>query len=133
MEVWAMSPKYIVNLLLVIAGGFLAVASRGFASSTAGWIAVGIGILAVVLAAAGLAMMRLQPRAIGYGLTAAVGIWTIVSSLVFTGTALGWLVLADALGLAAIAIVELVVHEFSTERVVHTLVVSDSDRLQHAA
>jgi hypothetical protein len=25
------------------------------------------------------------------------------------------------------------VHEFSTERVVHTLVVSDSDRLQHAA
>jgi hypothetical protein len=128
-----MSLKYIVNLLLVIAGGFLAVASRGFAASTAGWIALGIGIFAVVLTGAGLAMTRLQPSAIGYGLTAAVGIWTIVSSLVFTGTALGWLVLADALGLAAIAIVELVVHEFSTERVVHTLVVSDSDRLQHAA
>jgi len=133
MEVWAMSPKYIVNLSLVVAGGFLAVASRGFAPGTAGWIALGIGIFAVVLAGVGLATTRLQPRSIGHGAIASVGIWTIVSSLVFTGAALGWLVLADALALAAIAIVGLVVHELSTERVVHTLVVANSDQLQQAA
>lgn len=128
-----MSPKYIINLLLVIAGGFLAVASRAFAAGTAGWIALGIGIFAVVLASVGLATTRLQPRSIGYVAMASTGIWTIVSSLVFTGAALGWLVLADALMLAAIAVVGLVVHELSTERVVHTLVVAGSDQLQQAA
>jgi hypothetical protein len=64
-------------------------------------------------------------RAIGAPVLAALGIWTVVSSLVFSGATVGWLIFANALGLVAIALVELAVHEVSTERVVHTLVVSE--------
>jgi hypothetical protein len=69
---------------------------------------------------------------IGYAATALVGTWTIVSSTVFNGSTLGWLVFADALALVAIAVAELTVHEVSSERVVHTLVVSRSEELQNA-
>jgi hypothetical protein len=128
-----MSPKYLINLLVAVAGAFLVVASRTFATSTAGWIGLGIGILAVVLAAAGVATARLSAASIGYSVTALVGAWTIVSSTVFAGSLLGWLVFADALALVAVALVELTVHEVGTERVVHTLVVSDSNELKAAA
>lgn len=125
-----MSPKFIINLLVAVTGGFLVVASRTFAANTAGWLGLGIGILAVVLAGAGLATSRLELRSVGYGVTALVGIWTIVSSVVFSGATLGWLVFADAVALVAIALVELIVHEVKTESVVHTLVVSRIDELQ---
>ena len=127
-----MSPKYVINILLVVGGGFLAVASRTFAASTAGWLGLGIGIAAVLLATAGFAVDGLRRRSIGYGVTTLVGAWTIVSSVVFSGTVQGWLVFADALALAAIALAELTVHEVTTERVVHTLVVSRQDELQAA-
>jgi hypothetical protein len=125
-----MSPKYIINLLIVVAGGFLVVASRAFAPDIAGWLGLGVGLLALVLAGVGLAASRLQVRSIGYGATALVGIWTVVSSVVFAGSALGWLVFADAVALVVVALVELTVHEVTTERVVHTLVVSKTGELQ---
>jgi hypothetical protein len=125
LEVWAMSLKYINNLLLVLAGGFLAVASRTFSPDVAGWLGLGVGVLAVVLAGVGLALDRPQWRSVGSAVTGLVGVWTIVSSTVFSGTTLGWLVFADALALAAIALGELTAHERSTERVVHTLVVAE--------
>jgi hypothetical protein len=125
-----MSPKFIINLLVAVAGGFLVVASRTFTPGTAGWLALGVGILAVALALGGLVDARLRPQAIGYVATAVVGAWTIVSSLVFNGSTLGWLVFADAAALVAIALAELTAHEVTTEHVVHTLAVSHDDRLQ---
>jgi hypothetical protein len=119
-----MSPKYVINLLVALAGGFLVVASRAFTPDTAGWLGLGVGIFAVLIAAAGLAVSRLQLRSAGYALTALLGAWTIVSSTVFNGATLGWLVFADAIALVAVAVAELTVHEVSTERVVHTLVVA---------
>ena len=145
-----MSLKYINNLLILVAGAFLVVASRTFAPDTAGWLGLGVGALAVVLAGAGIAVARLTPAAradrrdpvaaaapaeastasIGFGLTALIGAWTIVASVVFSGATQGWLVFADALALAGVALVQLSVHEVTTERVVHTLVVSREQELQ---
>jgi hypothetical protein len=116
-----MSLKYAINLLVALAGGFLVVASRTFAANTAGWLGLGIGIFAVVLAGLGAAGTGLRLRSVGYGVTAAVGVWTIVSSSVFSGALLGWLVFADALALVAVALADLTAHEVSTERVVHTI------------
>ena len=116
-----MSLKYVINLLVAVAGGFLVVASRTFAANTAGWLGLGIGIFAVVLAGLGAAATGLRLRSVGYGVTAAVGVWTIVSSSVFSGALLGWLVFADALALVAVALADLTAHEVSTERVVHTI------------
>lgn len=116
-----MSLKYVINLLVAVAAGFLVVASRTFSANTAGWLALGIGIMAVVLAGVGAAATGLRPRSVGYAVTALLGIWTIVSSSVFSGTTLAWLVFADALALVAVALADLTAHEVSTERVVHTL------------
>lgn len=116
-----MSLKYVINLLVALAGGFLVVASRTFAANTAGWLGLAIGIFAVVLAGVGAAATGLRRRSFGYGVTALVGVWTIVSSSVFSGALLGWLVFADALALVAVALADLTAHEVSTERVVHTI------------
>ena len=116
-----MSLKYVINLLVALAGGFLVVASRTFAANTAGWLGLGIGIFALVAAGVGAAAIGLRPRSLGYGVTGLVGVWTIVSSTVFSGSLLGWLVLAYALALVAVALADLTAHEVSTERVVHTL------------
>jgi hypothetical protein len=128
-----MSLKYVINLLVTLAGGFLVVASRTFAPNTAGWIGLGIGIVAVVLGGAGLAASGLRPQSIGYAVTGLVGLWTIVSSSLFSGTLLGWLMLADALALVAVALADLTAHEVTTERVVHTLEVRERSGLSAAA
>ncbi|HEY3717216.1 MAG TPA: hypothetical protein VGL39_22055 [Jatrophihabitantaceae bacterium] len=128
-----MSLKYVINLLVALAGGFLVVASRTFAANTAGWLGLGIGILAVVLAGVGATATGPRLRSVGYGVTALVGVWTIVSSTVFSGTLLAWLVLADALALVAVALADLTAHEVSTERVVHTLDVRERSELPTAA
>ncbi|HEY7046650.1 MAG TPA: hypothetical protein VH373_05480 [Jatrophihabitantaceae bacterium] len=116
-----MSLKYAINLLVALAGGFLVVASRTFAANTTGWLGLGIGIFAVVVAGLGAAAAGLRLRSVGYAVTAAVGVWTIVSSSVFSGALLGWVVFADALALVAVALADLTAHEVSTERVVHTI------------
>ncbi|HEY3631311.1 MAG TPA: hypothetical protein VGL21_10455 [Jatrophihabitantaceae bacterium] len=128
-----MSLKYVINLLLALAGGFLVVASRTFAPNTAGWLGLGIGIFAVVLAGVGAAAGGLRLRSAGYAVTALVGVWTIVSSSVFSGSLLGWLVFADALALVAVALADLTAHEVSTERVVHTLDVRERAGIPTAA
>ena len=128
-----MSLKYVINLLLALAGGFLVVASRTFAANTAAWLGLGIGIFAVVLAGVGAAEAGLRPRSAGYAVTALVGVWTIVSSSVFSGALLGWLVFADALALVAVALADLTAHEVSTERVVHTLDVRERAGISAAA
>ena len=120
-----MSPKYLINLLVALGGGFLVVASRTFTPGTAGWLGLGIGIFAVLVATAGFATSRLSVRSIGYGVSQLVGAWTIVASVVFSGATQGWLAFADGLALVAVALGELTAHEVSTERVVHTLVVRD--------
>ncbi|MCW2527470.1 MAG: hypothetical protein JWM76_2330 [Pseudonocardiales bacterium] len=125
-----MSLKYFTNLTLAVAGGFLVVASRTFTASTAGWLALGIGVLAVILGTAGLAISRINPRAAGYGVTAALGIWTLVAGLTFTGATQGWLVFANGVALVAVALAELTVHVVRTERVVHTLDVREHSTVQ---
>lgn len=125
-----MSLKYLINLTVALAGGFLVVASRSFADSTVGWLALAVGALAVVLAGAGLAVASPNRRSLGYAVTGLAGLWTLIAGLVFSGSAQGWLVFADGLALVAVALVELTVHEVSTERVVHTIDVRQHSELQ---
>jgi hypothetical protein len=63
---------------------------------------------------------------------AVLGAWNIVQSQVFAQGTVRWLTFADGLGLLGLALGGLVLHELSTERVVHALEVVgsaiDSDR-----
>ena len=55
-----------------------------------------------------------------------VALWSLIAALIFTGSVLTWLVLADAIALGVVALADLAAHEVSTENVVHRLEVTDS-------
>jgi hypothetical protein len=113
-------------LSLALLAAFLVVATQAFALAAVAWITFGLSVATLVLALAiAGAFRRHLPSLIVGGLAAAVSGWTIVASLVFgTATAM-WLGLAAALAIGLLAVAGLISHELSTERVVHSLAVSE--------
>lgn len=128
-----MSLRFGLGTLFAVAGGFLVAVSLAFSAHTAGWVAFGVSTGVAVLAAAALARRGMSRGSYGYAGAFAVGLWSLIAALIFTGNTLTWLVFADALGLAAIALADLALHEIRTERVVHTLEVHDSGHIVQAA
>lgn len=128
-----MSLRFALGSLFAVAGGFLAVTSFTFAPATASWLAFGVGTGVTVLAAAALAKRGATITSVGYAAAFAVGLWSLIAALIFTGDTLSWLVFADAVALVAVALADLGLHEISTERVVHTLDVHGRSEAVHAA
>jgi hypothetical protein len=122
-----MNPRFISNLLLALAGGFIVVVSQAFGVSMTGWITFGVAL--GVLAMLGVVQLdhgRGRPQRALDGVAAALGIRTVIASVVFVGTTLTWLSFAEGLGLVALAVAGHAAHELSTERVVHSLAIEDS-------
>jgi hypothetical protein len=128
-----MSLRFGLGTVFALAGGFLVAASLAFSANTAGWLAFGVSAGVAVLAAAALAKYGTSRASYGYAAAFAVGLWSLIAALIFTGSTLTWLVFADALALLAVALTDLALHEISTERVVHTLEVHDSGHVVQAA
>jgi peptidoglycan/LPS O-acetylase OafA/YrhL len=125
-----MSTRYLSNAALGVAGGFLVVASQAFTYPTFEWLALGIGIVAVVLSAGvGFKNRGNVQRGLDV-LTAAAGAWTIVETLLFSGAANTWLGFASGAAFVALALAGLTAHEFSTERVVHSFEISNSEHVE---
>jgi hypothetical protein len=120
-----LSSRFLLDSLFVVAGGFLAVASMAWAADTAGWTAFGVSTGVAVLAAASAALAKKTSQRLGHGLLGLVALWSLVAALVFSGTALTWLVFADAIAVGVLALADLAVHEATTERIVHQLEVRD--------
>jgi hypothetical protein len=116
-----MGSRFGLNLFAVLAAGFLAVVSRTFGQTPLEWTAFGLSAAVVVAAVAGLVLAARGRGSAGYATLAVVGGWSLVAALVFTGSALSWLVFADALAVGVVALAGLTAHEVTTERVVHTL------------
>jgi hypothetical protein len=121
-----MSPRFVTNILLALAGGFVVVVSQALGVGATGWITFGValGILGTIGLAEldrrrGLAQRMLD------GAVGILGIWTVIASVVFGGGTLTWLSFAEGLGFVGLAVAGLAVHELSTERVVHSLAVED--------
>ncbi|HEX4108864.1 MAG TPA: hypothetical protein VHX88_12055 [Solirubrobacteraceae bacterium] len=123
-----MSSRYLTNLWLALLGGWLIVASQAFAATTFTWLMFAAAIAAVVVALPPVALRSrgIPQRAIDAGLSVLAG-WTIVASLVFAAPVAMWLGFASGAAILAIALVGLTVHEFSTERVVHSLELGGAD------
>ena len=117
----ALSSRYALDTTAVLAGGFLAVSAMAFSAPVAGWLGFGVSTGVAVLAGTGAVLARRTGQQAGHGLLALVGLWSLVAALVFSGTALTWLVFADALGVVLFALADLTAHELTTERVVHQL------------
>jgi hypothetical protein len=115
-----MNSRYLSNIALALLGGFLLLVSQVWTLSVFSWVMLGAGIAAVALAGAAIWPSRGPAQR---GLDAAIGIlgaWTIVASLVFSGSVVTWLGFASGGGLLALALAGLTLHELSTERVVHS-------------
>ncbi len=118
-----MSTRFLSNMLLALAGGLVIVATQAFAPPVVAWIAfgvTGVGVLALIGATA-LAPGRGQVQRTLDAVAAVLAAWTIVETLVFSGMLMVWLTFGAAAGIVAIAAAGLVLHELSTERVVHAL------------
>ena len=116
-----LSSRFLLDSLFVVAGAFLAVASMAWASGTAGWTAFGVSAGVTVLAAASAAVAKRTSTRVGHGLLGLVGLWSLIAAVAFSGTTLTWLVFADAIAVGVLALADLVVHEATTERIVHQL------------
>lgn len=120
-----LSSRFLFDSLFVVAGAFLTVTSLAWAPSTAGWTAFGVSAGVAVLAALSVALTRKTSQRAGHGLLGVIALWSVVASLVFSGSLLTWFVFADAIAVGVAALADLAVHEATTERIVHQLEVRD--------
>jgi hypothetical protein len=131
--VMSLSTRFGVDVLGILAGGFLVASALAFAAPTAGWVGFGVFTAFAVTGALSAANATRTGTRVGHGILALVGLWGLISAMVFTGPALTALIFADALALVLVAIVDLTVHELSTERVVHELEVHNTPVVSAAA
>ena len=123
-----LSSRFLLDILFVVAGAFLVAASMAWSAGTAGWTAFGVSAGVTVLAAASAALAKTASRRLGHGLLGLVALWSLAAALAFSGTALTWLVFADAIAVGLLALADLTAHEATSERIVHQLEVRDTSR-----
>jgi len=117
------SHRFISNMLLALAGGVVLVVTQAFAPPVVAWIAfgvTGVGVLLLIVATA-LAPGRGNVQRTLDAVAGVLAAWTIVETLVFSGMLMVWLTFGAAAAIVAVAAAGLIVHELSTERVVHSL------------
>lgn len=127
-----LSPRFALDTTAVLAGAFLAVSAETFTASTAGWLSFGVSAAAAVAGATAAAFAHRTTQKAGHGLLAAVGLWSLIAALTFTGQTLTWLVLANGIALVVAALADLTAHELTSERVVHQLDVRTNNDLAPA-
>jgi hypothetical protein len=117
----SLSTRYGVDVLGIVAGGFLAVAAVAFSAPLAGWVGFGVFTGLTIVGALGAIFASRPASRIGHSVLGLVSLWALIAALVFTGPVLTALVFADALAVALVALADLTAHELTTERVVHQL------------
>lgn len=118
-----MRVHFVSRMTLLIGAAFLAFASQAWSGDTLQWIFVAGGALMMVVALADMARGNMEQRSID-ALVVLLGAWTVVEAFIFGGNNLQWWSFASAAALAGLATLGLVIHETSSERVVHELSVS---------
>lgn len=111
-----MSARFVTNFAGLLAGCALVTVIFAFPGETAGWLSVGAGSLAVVVALVNLALAHQGAyQRCADAIMAAVGAWAIVAARVFTGN-VRWLEFSAGAALAAVGAVGLVVRELELNR-----------------
>jgi hypothetical protein len=111
--------------LFVIAAAFLAVAAMTWTIGVAHWVAFAVSVAVLVLAGLSAIVVPTLARKVGHGVIGLAAVWSLIAALVFSGTALTWVVFADAILVGVLALADLTAHEATTENVVHQLEVLD--------
>lgn len=121
---------FISRLALLIIAGFLLISTQVWAMGTVEWLFIAGGIVMIALAAGALAQPAGPQRTIDM-VVAILGVWSIVQAIVFSGSTLEWVAFATAAAGALLATAGLVLHEATTERVVHELSVIPAEERTH--
>lgn len=117
-----MSTSYITGALFTLLGGFLVVVSQAFSSGVLGWVAFGVAVaVAAVCVVAQFDRSRGAVQRTLDGASLVVAALLIIFSLAASGAAVTWLSFAFALGIVALALSGLSVHEVYDWRVRHQL------------
>lgn len=134
-DVRLLRTRWVLTFALTLAAGFLVVESYAFGAATASSIGFAVSIGMIALAGTLLATARrarqylsLPSRDLRVAAwevislaTIAIAAWNVVQSRVFDAGTARWLTFADGLAMLVVAAVGLVLHELSSERVVHSL------------
>jgi len=120
-----MRTHFFSRLALLIGSGFLVVASQVWSGTTLEWIFIVGGAAMILLAGAGTAVKDRAQQGLD-ALLVLLGAFSVVQAIIFSGTTLEWFSFATGAAGALIATIGLLIHEASTERVVHELSVTTS-------
>jgi hypothetical protein len=120
-----LSSRFILDNLFLLAGALLAIGAMAWTIGVAHWVAFGVSAGVLVIAGLSAVVARSAGRKIGHGVVGLAALWSLIAALVFSGTALTWLVFADAVLVGVLALADLTAHEATTENVVHRLEVLD--------
>lgn len=120
-----MGRKYAINGIALIASIVAIVWSRIYTGAALEWVAFGLAAAIAVASVIGIRLADKRHELAGFTALGVVAAWSAVAALVFTGATLGWLAFGGAVATALIAAGSLVLHELTTERVVHTLEVRE--------
>jgi hypothetical protein len=115
-----MRMHFISRLALLLVAGFLVVASQVWTGGTLEWLFIVGGAVMILVAAIDAEAPSPAQRGLD-GVIGLLGVWSIVQAIIFDGGDLKWISFATAAALALLATIGLVVHENSTERIVHEL------------
>jgi hypothetical protein len=111
------------RLALLLVAGFLVVASQVWTGGTLKLLFVIGGAVMIACAAIDASRKDTAQRALD-GAIGLLGAGTVVQAFAFHGSNLEWWSFGCACALAALSTIGLMLHEMSTERVVHELSVS---------
>lgn len=114
---------FLCRLALLVVAAFLVVVTQAWSGGTLEWLFIVGGIVMIVLAAIDFPVARATQRGLDVAL-AVIGAWSIIQALVFSGAAREWISFGTAVAAGLVAIVGLMLHELTTERVVHELAVA---------
>jgi len=125
---------FISRLALLITGSFLVVATQEavWTGNTLKWMFIVGGALAIALAAADAILDSIEQRGLDF-LTALVGAWMIVEVFALSLGDVKWWAFGSAVAISALSAIGLVIHEWSTERVVHELRVTHHEEARRQA
>jgi hypothetical protein len=117
-----MSSRFITGILSAMLGGFIVVATQAFAVSSVGWIAFSVAVAIVAICAfAHLDRSRgAVQRWLDVGMVVLGGL-LMAFGVAASGMAVIWPSFAFALGVVALAVTGLTLHEISTWRAEHQL------------
>ena len=126
--------RFISWLALGVAAAFLVVATTAFTPSTIAALALGVGIGTLIVSLGVAYRYNDQvPTLVPALMTAVVSAWMIIASQVFSQAVVQNLTLAESLAIGGLAIVGLMAHELSSERIVHSLEVGAGHESRPAA